>query len=330
MKTVNLYLCRLTLLTSIVISAGSLRAEDPAPTPEDLERLAAIEAFTKKQIEADYGPKFEAAAKEFNVPVEVLMGISFAETRHEHLMWPEGELYSPENGMPRPFGIMSLWDNEIFGHSLRDAAKLIGREPEELKKDPLQNMRGAAALLRKHYEEAEKPKWAKEDSMESWNYAIRKYCGIDDLEFAAQHAFDVYDWLSQGYDQYGIKLPEVPDLDLKEMWEETKQIKDEERKKKEEQWRKEGRMDDVILEEYQGPDGMWYAREAGNVSNSPPREPSDLVKPYKEPVAPKPVVAEVAPKSNNPTLMIILGAIAAAFVSFLMFRKKPAEAAKRK
>ena len=78
---------------------------------------------------ANYPALFAEAAKEFNVPVEILQGISFAETRWEHFIWPEGETVSPENGMPRPYGIMSLWDNEYFGHSLIDAAKLIGKDP---------------------------------------------------------------------------------------------------------------------------------------------------------------------------------------------------------
>ena len=107
--------------------------------------------------EADYPALFEKAAKEFNVPADILKGLAFAETRWEHLTWPPGETRSPENGMPRPYGIMSLQDNEWFGHTLIEAAKLIGKDPDELKKDPLQNMRGGAALLRKLYEENPKP-----------------------------------------------------------------------------------------------------------------------------------------------------------------------------
>jgi hypothetical protein len=283
-----------------------------------LERLAAIEAFTKKQIAANYGEKFKQAAEEFHVPVEILMGISFAETRHEHLVWPEGERYSPENGMPRPYGIMSLWDNEFFGHSLIEGAKLIGKTPEEVMKDPLQNMRAAAALLRKNYDENPKPDYAKENSLESWKYALVKYSGLPEPDLAHQHAFDVYDWLSQGYDQYGIKLPEVPDLDLKAMWEETKKIKEEQRKINEEKWRAQGLMDDVILEEVQNPDGTVTAR--------PVTEKAALQEDHvqKAPVekAPAPVVADTAPNRNNWFIGLLIVAVCAAILGFFVFRKK--------
>ncbi len=314
-----------TFCLSVPLSSVQLFADDPAPTPEDLERLAAIEAFTARQKAADYGPKFKQAADEFGVPVEILMGISFAETRHEHLVWPEGETVSPENGMPRPYGIMSLWDNDIFGHSLVEAAKLIGQDPEVLKKDPLQNMRGAAALLKKQYAETEKPPYAKENSLESWKYTLRKYCGIDEIDLADSHATDVYDFLNEGYDQYGIVLPETPIPELKAIRDENKKIREEQRKINEEKWRAEGKMDDVVLEEFVAPDGMSYARPAN--SNAAPEMAAASAR--TAPAAnnnknePAPVVA--ANPVNNQNGMLGLGAIAlcAAALAFLIFRKKP-------
>lgn len=184
-----------------------------------------VAEFTRRQLAADYPTKFRQAAEEFDVPAEILMGVAFVQTRHEHLLWPPGQGVSPQTGMPRPFGIMSLWDNQWFGQSLRDAARLIGKSPEELKRDPLQNIRGAAALLRRHYDQGEKPPYARENSLESWKYAIAKFSGIPDRSLAHQHAFEVFDWLSRGYDQYGITLPQVPNLDLVEMWEETRRIR---------------------------------------------------------------------------------------------------------
>ena len=107
--------------------------------------------------------------------------------------------------MPRPFGIMSLWDNPHFGHSLPEAARLIGQAPEELKRDPAQNIRGAAALLRKLYDENPKPDGTTEADLESWRYAIRKYCGIPEPDLNARHALEIYTFMSQGYNQYGIE-----------------------------------------------------------------------------------------------------------------------------
>lgn len=186
------------LLSCIPVPAQPVMAEDD-------QREAAIAEFTRRTKEANYPALFDKAAQEFKVPSDVLKGIAFAETRWEHLTWPPGETVSPDTGMPRPYGIMSLWDNPFFGHSLLEAARLLGEDPELLKKDALQNMRGAAALLRKIYDETAKPDGTGENDIESWRYAIRKYCGIPELELNARHALDIYTFISQGYHQYGIE-----------------------------------------------------------------------------------------------------------------------------
>jgi len=188
-----------------LVSVGQQPANPAASDSQDPQREAAIAEFTRKMKEANYPPLFEKAAQEFNVPADLLKGIAFAETRWEHLTWPPGETASPDTGMPRPFGIMSLWDNPFFGHSLLEAAQLIGEDPEILKKDAFQNMRGAAALLRKLYDATAKPADTMEKDIESWRYAIRKYCGIPEPKLNAQHALDIYTFMSQGYHQYGIE-----------------------------------------------------------------------------------------------------------------------------
>src|SRR5205823_175966 len=134
-------------------------------------------------------------------------------------------------GMPRPYGIMSLWDNRYFGHSLIEAAQLISQDPEVLKQDPLQNMRGGAALLRKLYDETTKPEGTTEADIESWRYAIRKYCGIPEPDLAASHALDVYVFMNRGYHQYGIEWNARP-VNLEPIRAETGHIVAEERAKR--------------------------------------------------------------------------------------------------
>ena len=224
------------LLIFLVFSmTGLFRSSFGAPTltPEDLAREAAMAEFSKKMVEANYPALFEKAAKEFNVPVQILEAVSFAETRWEHFIWPEGETVSPENGMPRPYGIMSLWDNEFFGHNLIEAASLIGKTPDDLKRDPLDNMRGAAAYLRQLYDKTPKPGGTAEVDLESWRYAITEYCGIPERDLKHQHGLEVYEHLNQGFNQYGIKLEAVPGLKLEPMRAEVKKIKEEERLKRE-------------------------------------------------------------------------------------------------
>lgn len=203
---------------------------DPATAEEDMRREQAIAEFTARMKAANYPALFEAAAKEFNVPADILKAVAFAETRWEHLTWPPGETESPKNGMPRPYGIMSLWDNKYFGHSLLEAAALIGKTPEELKNDPYQNIRGGAALLRQHYDANPKPEGTTEADIESWRYAIRKYCGIPEPDLNARHALDVYVFMSQGYHQYGIEWDGRP-VNLDPIREETRRIVAEEEAK---------------------------------------------------------------------------------------------------
>jgi hypothetical protein len=222
---------------SLVLALALLRAAggaDPVKTAEDLKREAAIAEFTAKMKAANYPALFDAAAKEFNVPADLLKGVAFAETRWEQLTWPAGETASPETGMPRPYGIMSLWDNEHFGHSLIEAATLIGKTTDELKQDPLQNIRGGAALLRRIYDANAKPDGTTEADIESWRYAIRQYCGIPEPDLNAQHALDVYVFMSKGYHQYGIEWDARP-VNLEPIREETRRIVAEARAKREAQ-----------------------------------------------------------------------------------------------
>jgi len=195
----------------------------PPETDEDSRRQAAIAEFSAKMKAANYPGLFELAAQEFGVPADILKGVAFAETRWDQLMWPPGETASPDTGMPRPYGIMSLWDNQYFGHSLLEAAALIGKTPDELKQDAFQNIRGGAALLRTLYDENPKPEGTTETDIESWRYAIRKYCGIPEPDLNARHALDVYVFMSKGYHQYGIEWDARP-VNLEPIRQETARI----------------------------------------------------------------------------------------------------------
>jgi hypothetical protein len=208
-----------------------LPAQETQKSEEDVRRERAVAEFTRKMKDANYPALFEQAAKEFNVPSDILKAVAFAETRWEHLTWPPGENASPETGMPRPFGIMSLWDNSYFGHSLTEASALIGKDPEEVKRDPFQNIRAGAALMRKLYDETPRPDGSTEAQIESWRFAIRKYCGIPEPELNARHALDAYTFMSKGYHQYGVKWEGRP-VNLEMIRAETRQIVAEEKVKK--------------------------------------------------------------------------------------------------
>ena len=155
---------------------------------------------------------FESAAQEFTVPADVLKGIAFAETRWEHLQWAEGDTASC-TGYPRSYGIMALRDDPFFGRSLQFGASLVGESPAVVRRDLLQNIRAGAAYLKALYDQNPLPAGTKAGSLESWQTAIARYCGIPQPELAAQHAYEVLARLQKGYDDFGIRLEPKP-LDI--------------------------------------------------------------------------------------------------------------------
>src|SRR5206468_592147 len=78
---------------------------------------------------------------------------------------------------PPTYGVMGLRDDNYFGHSLKQAAKLIKTKPAKLKATnaagALANIRGAAALLRKYGNEEIK-RGKSLQKLEDWNTVIAR------------------------------------------------------------------------------------------------------------------------------------------------------------
>jgi N-acetyl-anhydromuramyl-L-alanine amidase AmpD len=221
-------------------------------------------SFSQEPDRSAFNTLFNKAAQEFNVPADVLKGISFAETRWSHLTWPVGDTASACNGMPRPYGIMSLWDNNHFGHSLREAAALLGKSPDELKNDPFENIRGAAALLRKFYNELPKPEGTDPSDIESWRNAIAAYSGLPQIEYSQQHALDIYTQMARGYHQFGIDW-EARRVNLELMRAAVAKIQEEAKTKTPPPLRKTADQPDYPLAKWaQAADGHWYTSGFGD------------------------------------------------------------------
>jgi hypothetical protein len=149
---------------------------------------------------------FIQAALEFDVPASILQSISFTETRWQHIEWQEGDTANCA-GMPHAYGIMALHDDYFFGRSLQEAAALIGQHPDVLKHDPIQNIRGAAALLRKRYESLPLPASTLRGTLESWQTAVASYPGIPQNDLSQQFALQVFERIGKGYHDDGIDFP---------------------------------------------------------------------------------------------------------------------------
>jgi hypothetical protein len=161
-----------------------------------------------------YQRMFDEASEEFNVPVELLQSIAYAETRwRPHV--PKGQAkkigepaveVETHGGMPPGYGIMGLHDDDYFGHSLREAAGLIRETPETLLTDTRANIRGAAALLA-HYGARKTRAFPLED----WEEAVARYSGIPQRDIAQIYTYEIFTAIRQGResDQFKIKQRHV-------------------------------------------------------------------------------------------------------------------------
>lgn len=153
---------------------------------------------------AQFHQWFEEASAEFDVPVEILQAVAYVESRWRHLVpephvdeleLPNGRTMTlPNHDAPPPaYGVMGLRDDHHFGYSLREAAALIGRTPDELKQSPRLNIRGAAALLQKLSGGA-----TRSTPVEEWEDAVALYSGIPQPEIAEIHTYDVLNAIISG------------------------------------------------------------------------------------------------------------------------------------
>ncbi|MFJ5716225.1 N-acetylmuramoyl-L-alanine amidase [Neobacillus sp. NPDC093127] len=148
---------------------------------------------------------FKNVAKEFGVPVNILMAVAYNESR-----WVQQEGHSEAGG----YGIMNLvqleqnnsakGDETAQGESftpdesintLEKAAQLLQMNPNFLKDDPEQNIRGGAALLAEYAKETTDGLPA---DPADWYGAVVKYSGSDIAELAADFAGQVYETIQNG------------------------------------------------------------------------------------------------------------------------------------
>lgn len=156
-----------------------------------------------------YQKMFEEASAEFNVPVELLQAIAYAETRwRPHVkkgqVMKSGEaavVLEDHNGMPPGYGIMGLHDDNYFGHSLTTAAALIRETPATLQTDSRANIRGAAALLSQH-----SARKTRAFPLEDWEDAVAKYSGIPQRDIAQMYTYEIFTAIRQGREGADFKI----------------------------------------------------------------------------------------------------------------------------
>jgi len=156
-----------------------------------------------------YKQYFQEASVEFNVPVELLESIAYAETRWSPHV-PKGQLKKngePEveveshDGMPISYGIIGLRDDSFFGHSLTEGAALIRVSPATAASDTRNNIRAAAALLAQHG-----ARKTRAFPLEDWEDALARYSGIPQREIAQIYTYEIYSAIRQGREDDKFKV----------------------------------------------------------------------------------------------------------------------------
>lgn len=130
---------------------------------------------------------FQQAAKEFDVPQELLLAIGYAETR-----WID---HGGEPSQLNGYGIMHLADNPT-NQTLSKAAQLLNLPEEVLKTNVKQNIRGAAAVI--HQLVLDKNNGQLPVDLASWYTATAEYGGFSNPLIAKWYADEVYRLINQG------------------------------------------------------------------------------------------------------------------------------------
>ncbi|SEK69336.1 N-acetylmuramoyl-L-alanine amidase [Stigmatella aurantiaca] len=159
--------------------------QEPAQSPASNAVADAARDAAGKGVQEGLDPLFEKAAREFNVPADLLKSISFTETRWQMVRGEE-----EFEGLAPAFGVMAL-----RGERLERGAALAGVSAEAARTDVLANIRAGAALLSA---EADALKVNRAD-LGDWAPAVVRLSGITHTDAQAEYVHnEVFATLRQG------------------------------------------------------------------------------------------------------------------------------------
>ena len=179
--------------TTVVMTALSVALGAAFSTPalagkggHSEEVTPVVEAVPTESV-AGLEAAFAAAAQEFGVPVEVLMAVSYNETRWQS----HGGRPSRNNG----YGVMHLVENNVQKKTLVEAALALGVSIKDLQKDSAQNIRGGAYILAGIQKSLGKELTANPNE---WYEAVAAYEQAKDEKLAKLFADDVFSVMKSG------------------------------------------------------------------------------------------------------------------------------------
>jgi len=151
---------------------------------------------------------FEDAAVKFNVPSDLLKSISYSETRFSNII--QSNKNRGPNQQPPVYGIMALKNDNWFGHSLIEGAKLIGANPDDVAVNEKLNIQAAAALLSSIADSM----GIDRTNLNNWKPVLEKFSGIPQPDVKPFYSFGVFDALYKGETLKGIKISRHPKMQM--------------------------------------------------------------------------------------------------------------------
>lgn len=164
---------------------------------------------------------FTSASKEFYVPLNILLALSYNESRWKsHVGMSSDGGYGVMDLRTYPGKIVSGRDGSTITppkqpasfYTLDQAAQLLNESPDIIKMSDQENIRGAAAILA---QEAKKLNGGTlPTNVNDWYSAIAAYSGATDPTTASTFANDVYNTMTTGAssDDKTINLPASPNI----------------------------------------------------------------------------------------------------------------------
>lgn len=179
MKFQRMLVCGLLLLCM----AGAVTAQDDGIMPD----FAAMTNPNATEWTTPLLPIFESAAKDYNVPLPLLLTLGYYGSAFENRFGAPTIEYG--------YGVMALRQNKLGGDSLAVGATLVGAaSAEAVQLDPSLNIHAAAAVLDSY---ATSMKIDRAKGLEAWLEPVIKYAGLDD-ESSKFFAFEVFETLQLG------------------------------------------------------------------------------------------------------------------------------------
>jgi len=178
---------------ALALAACGPQPEAPAPeaplpteTPSTgAQDAAGAVAAAARRTPVPLDALFAQAAREFNVPVNLLKAISYAETRWEHVRGAQ-----EFEGRAPAFGLLAL-----RGQHVADGAALARESEEAVRAEPLANLRAGAALLSKFATEA----GIDRSDLGAWAPVVVRLTDITDADVQAHYIHnEVYAALRSG------------------------------------------------------------------------------------------------------------------------------------